>query len=353
MRIMLDTQSTLGHRTGIGHYTDKLLAALRRVAPQHEYLEASWGAGIVMRTDRRLRWQQCELPRCARAQRADLLHVTGFDAPLVRPCPVVLTVHDLIGMLFPHNLPPVARLYWGRWLPMTIRRANHIIADSDHTRNDLIRLLGLPAERISVVHLGVDRTFRPLQRPALAALRHKYDLAEPCLLYVGTLDPRKGLDTLITAFGLLAARIPHHLVIAGQKGWYVDALFRQVEALGVGRRVHFTGYVADDDLPTLYNLADLFVFPSRYEGFGLPVLEAMACGTPVVCSNASSLPEVAGEAALLVPSDDAPALAAAVESVLGQPTLADQMRAQGLARAKRFSWEETARRTARVYEGLR
>ncbi len=351
MRIAIDNQSTLGRPTGIGQYTARLLAALERVEPGDDFLPMDWGRDVVMRTDRRLRWQQWELPRRAKAARVDLLHVTGFDAPRWRPCPIVLTVHDLIGMLFPENLPPVARWYWGRWLPRTVRWADRVIADSEHTRADLVRLLGLGPERVDVVHLGVDPAFRPLRdSDALTTVRARYGLPGSFVLYLGTIEPRKGLDTLIAAFASLAGHLPHHLVVVGKKGWYADALFRQVEALGLRQRVHFVGYVADEEIPAIYNLADLFVFPSRYEGFGLPPLEAMACGTPVVASAAASLPEVLGEAALLVPPADSAALAGAMRQALQDSELRARLHARGLDRAAQFSWESTARKTASVYE---
>jgi glycosyltransferase involved in cell wall biosynthesis len=354
MRIALDTQSTLGHKTGIGLYTASLLPALRQVRPQHEYVELAWGRTEELRTDQRLWWQQVGLPRRARSADADVLHVTGFDAPLWRPCPTVLTVHDLIGFLFPGNLPPISRLYWARWLPRTIRWADRVIADSEHTRRDLIRLLEIPPGDIEVVHLGVERRFRPLEDQAsLEAVRRNNGLPPEIILYVGTIEPRKGLDTLIAAYGTLASEISHKLVIAGKRGWYTEPLFKQVEALGLGKRVHFTDYVADEDLPWLYNLADLFAFPSRYEGFGLPPLEAMACGVPVVCSNAASLPEVAGQAAVLVQPDDVEGLATAMLRVLRDSALQAEMRARGLERARLFTWDEAARRTAAVYEGVR
>lgn len=354
MRIGLDVQSTLGRKTGIGLYTANLLRALRQVAPQHLYVELSWGRTEEMRTDRRLRWQQFELPRRARAAAVDILHVTGFDAPRWKPCPVVLTVHDLVGFIFPVNFPPVSRFYWSRWLPSTIGWADRIIADSEQTQRDLERLLGIPAERIEVIYPGVSETFQPVQdQVALEKVRHKYGLPHPIILYLGTLEPRKGLDTLIDAYGSLAKDLQHDLVIAGKRGWYTEPLFRQVEALGLGRRVHFTDYVADEDLPGLYNLAHLFVYPSRYEGFGLPALEAMACGLPVVCTDVASLPEVVGDAALLVPPDDVKVLVAAMRRVLDDSLLRADMRARGLKRASRYTWEETARHTAQLYEELR
>lgn len=351
MKIALDVQSTLGRKTGIGLYTINLLQALRRIAPQHEYIELAWGCTHELRTDQRLRWQQMQMPRRARAARADILHVTGFDAPRWKPCPVILTVHDLIGMLFPHNLPPISRLYWERWLPWSIRWADHIITDSEHTRYDIVRLMHISPERITVIPLGVDKRFCPLEDDEyLNALRQRYALPSDMILYLGTLEPRKGLDTLIAAYATLADRIPHSLVIAGKLGWYTDALFRQVRDSGLESRVCFTDYVPDADLPGLLNLAHIFIFPSRYEGFGLPPLEAMACGTPVIASNASSLPEVVGDAGLLVPPDDIVALAQAIHRLIQDADLRARLRSAGLARAALFTWEETARRTLAVYE---
>lgn len=353
MRVGIDVQSTLGQKTGIGLYTANLLQALRRVAPQHEYVALAWGRLQELRTDQRIYWQQWALPCQARETRVDILHVPGFDAPLFKPCPVVLTVHDLIGCIFPQNLPIISRFYWSFWLPRSIRWADIIIADSHHTKNDLIRLVGIPPNRVRVIYLGVDAAFQPLQEDeALEPVRVKYNLPAEFILYVGTIEPRKGLDTLITAYAALAREIPHDLVIAGKKGWYIEPLFRLVETYKLGQRVHFVGYIADEDLPKLYNLATLFVYPSRYEGFGLPPLEAMACGVPVICSNAASLPEVVGDAAWLVPPNAPEALAAAIRQVLENSQLQGIMRSKGLERAKRFTWDETARQTAAVYEEL-
>nr|MBA3948001.1 glycosyltransferase family 4 protein [Herpetosiphonaceae bacterium] len=304
----------------------------------------------VMHIPVRLAWQQWELPRRARATRADLLHATGFDAPLWQPLPLVYTVHDLIGMLYPQNLPPVARFYWSRWLPWSVHFARHIIADSQCTQRDLHRLLAVPLERITVVPLAADGRFVPQPPETNAALRARLHLAERMILYVGTIEPRKGIDTLLDAWALLAAELPDtQLVIAGKLGWYTERLHLQIEQLGLAGRVLWTGYVADEDLPALYSAADVFVFPSRYEGFGLPPLEAMACGTPVVVSNAAALPEVVGAAGLLHPPNDAIALARLLRLVLNQPALHAELRARGLRQARSFSWWRTAQQTAAVY----
>ena len=354
MKIGVDVQSTLGRKTGIGLYTANLLQALRQVAPQHEYVGLSWGRSTELRTDQRLWWEQVKLPLQALVSKVNVLHLTGFGAPRLHHCPTVLTVHDLIGLLFPSNLPPISRFYWSRWLPYTIRWADQIIADSEHTKHDLIRLLNIPEKKIDVVYLGVSEAFQPLEdRVVLKRVRRRYGLPHPVILYVGTIEPRKGLDTLISAYSMLSNRIPHHLVIAGKRGWYTESIFHQVEALGLNQRVHFIGYVADEDLPALYNLADLFVYPSRYEGFGLPPLEAMACGVPVVCSNAASLPEVVGDAGLLVPPNDVGALEVAMLNVLEDRNKRVKMQVEGRERAKKFSWRETARQTVRVYEKVR
>lgn len=354
MRIAIDVQAAAGQPTGIGTYASNLVEALRRLAPHHDYLALDWERNPVMRLDRRLRWQQFELPRRARAARPDLLHVPGFDAPRFKPCPVVLTVHDLIGRLFPATFPPAARLYWAHWLPWSIRWADAVIVDSARTRDDVLRLTPAVPERLHVVPAGVSAVYRPPADPAAARSRvaRECGIDGPFLLFVGTLEPRKGLDTLVDAFADLASRHPHALVVAGQTGWGTGALFDRIRALGLQGRIRFVGYVPDSALADLYGTAAAFVFPSRYEGFGLPPLEAMACGAPVVCSTAASLPEVVGDAAVLVAPDDAAALAGAVEQVLASADLRQDLRSRGLRRAAAFSWDETARRTLAVYEHL-
>ena len=229
MKIGIDCQSTLGQKTGIGLYTVELVAALRRIAPEHDYLELSWGSDRVMRTDRRLRWQQIELPRRARVAHVDLLHVTGFDAPLWKPCPAVLTIHDLIGPLFPANFPLVARFYWAKWLPRSARFADFVVCDSQNTKADLLRLVPVAKGRVRVIYPGIGRHFQPVGDASLRrALLVKYHLPEKYLLYLGTIEPRKGLQLLVSSYARLAGEIVHDLVIAGKKGWYTEQLFQRV-----------------------------------------------------------------------------------------------------------------------------
>jgi glycosyltransferase involved in cell wall biosynthesis len=350
MRVGIDTQSTVGQRTGIGCYTACLLQAMRELASGVEFVELSIPDAGPMRTDRRVWWQQVTLPAMARRVGADLLHVTGFDAPARAPCPVVLTVHDLIGMMLPAHLPTVSRIYWSRWLPRSVRWADRIIAPSEYTKSDVVRLLAVPPERITVVHEGVSSRFRRVDDAArLAGVRARYGLDAPFILYVGTVEPRKGIKTLVSAFECIAQGVSHDLVIAGGKGWGMDAFVAGVRLSVFGSRIRFTDYVSDDDLVALYTMADLFVLPSDYEGFGLPVLEAMACGVPAIVTTSSSLPEVAGAAACLVPPGDPTVLAGEIERVLADKALRAAMSERGLRRAAQFTWQEAARRTVAVY----
>jgi glycosyltransferase involved in cell wall biosynthesis len=210
--------------------------------------------------------------------------------------------------------------------------------------------LGVEEGRVEVLYPGVEERFHPLNEGSLASVKARYSLDFPFILTVGTLEPRKNHVGLLQAYSLMEGRHPHRLVIAGGKGWLYEGIFQEVERLSLEERVLFLGYVPEEDLPALYNLADLFVFPSLYEGFGLPPLEAMACGTPVVVSALSSLPEVVGDGALLVPPREVEALAEAMEKGLGDPSLRRELRGKGLEQAKRFSWSEAAKRLLAIYK---
>jgi glycosyltransferase involved in cell wall biosynthesis len=352
VRIALDTQSTLGQKTGIGVYTIHLLHALRQIAPQHEFIELDWRRDIAMRLDRRLRWQQCEVPRRSAAAGAHLLHVPGFDAPCRKRIPLVLTVHDLIGRLFPKSFPAMARFYWSRWLPFSIRFATHVIAVSHQTARDLHYMLRIPPERITVIPPAAGPQYTSaLREEEISSVRRKYRLPARYILCVATLEPRKGIDTLLDAFACIRSRHGDvQLIVAGKRGWHCDGLFAQAKRLGMEPQAVFADYVADADLPALYAGAEMLAFPSRYEGFGLTVLEAMACATPVVCSNVASLPEVCGDAAVLVPPDRPGEWAAAMSQVLDDGSLRRSLAARGLEQATRFSWRSAAQKTLAVYE---
>lgn len=286
----------------------------------------------------------------------DVLFVPAHVLPLVHPRASVVTVHDLGYLSYPDAHEPGDRRYldWStRW---NARQAAAVIADSQATKADLVRAYGAREDKIQVVYLGRDESLGEVTSPLrLATVRAKYDLAQRYLLYVGTLQPRKNLERVVQAFGRICGR-PEledvQLVLAGKKGWLYESLFRQVAAEGMAERVSFPGYIPDEDLPALLSAATAFVFPSLYEGFGIPVLEAGGCGVPVITSNTSSLPEVAGDAALLVDPHDVDAIAEAMYRLVTDPELASELRRRGHENVKRFSWEKCARETLAVLESV-
>jgi glycosyltransferase involved in cell wall biosynthesis len=286
---------------------------------------------------------------------ADLFHATEHLLPPLRRVKTVFTFHDAIYALFPKHHLPMNRAYLGLMMPRFLRSADAIITISECSRRDAVKLYGISPDRFQVIYEGVDARFRPMEQPeTLEEMRCRYGLTGEYLLAVGTIEPRKNLSMMLDAFLEVKARPGRQdlrLVIVGKKGWLFREFFRRLAELGLddGQQVVFPGYVADEDLPALYAGAACFVFPSLYEGFGLPVLEAMASGAPVVCSNASSLPEVAGDAALMVAPDDPGGFARAVERVLADGELRGELRARGLRRAAQFTWERTARETQGVY----
>lgn len=308
-------------------------------------LSSRWPTG---RAGVRVAWEQLVQPWVLRRIEADLVHGPVFVGPLFAHCPVVVTIHDLSFIRFPTLFRAANRLYLSVLTRLSARRAQRLIAVSIQTADEITRLLGVPPERIDVVYHGVDPVFRPLPADEIAAFRQRRGLPERYVLFVGTLEPRKNLVRLVEAF----ARIRENqvkLVLAGGKGWLYDELFDTVETLGLQEDVIFPGYVTTEELPLWYNAATIFCYPSVYEGFGFPVLEAQACGTPVLTSNISSLPEAAGDGALLVDPYDVDALAAGLHRLLHDESLRHQFQEDGLAHAGRFSWPDTARETARVY----
>ena len=302
-------------------------------------------------TDRapvRVLWEQAVQPWALRRIEADLVHGPVFVGPLLSPCPVVITIHDLSFIRFPGLFRPANRLYLTVLTRLSARRARRLIAVSAHAAAESTRLLGVPGERIDVVYHGVDPAFRPLPVDEVEAFRQSRGLPERFVLFVGTLEPRKNLVRLVEAFARIRdGRIG--LVLAGGKGWMYDDLFARVEALGLDKETVFPGYVRSEELPWWYNAATVLGYPSIYEGFGLPVLEAQACGTPVLTSNISSLPEAAGDAAVQVDPYDVDALASGLNRLLTDELLRRQLRERGLAHAQQFSWTQTARDTADVY----
>lgn len=279
-----------------------------------------------------------------------LFHATEHLLLPLRGVPTVLTVHDLIFRRYPAHHKRLNRWYLNATMPLFCRRADAIIAVSAQSKHDIIAAYGIPSEKITVIYEAADPRFRPQSPEAVAAVRARYNLPERYLVFVGTIEPRKNLGRVLAAFERLhAAGLTDALVIVGKRGWLYDDFFARLENSPTKQAVLFPGFVPDADLPAIYAGSQALAFPSEFEGFGLPVLEAMACGTPVVCSNTSSLPEVTGDAALLIDPLDVDALTDGLRHMLLDPGLAADLRARGLIQAARFSWERTARETTAVY----
>ncbi len=303
-----------------------------------------------------LLWQRLRLPLPVElvTGRLDLFHSPDFVLPPVRWCGRLLTVHDLSFLRYPDLAAPGLAWYLRTAVRRSVARADHIFADSKATRDDLLELWEVPATRVSVVYPGVGRSFaRVTARADLEEVRCRYGLPSCFLLSVGTLEPRKNYPLLLAGYARArSSGLDRPLVVGGAEGWGYDAIYRTVERLGLEDAVQFLGFVPEADLPALYSLADAFLYPSLYEGFGLPPLEAMACGTPVVASDAPSLPEVLGPAAQLLSPLDADAWAAALKQVVEDRGLRAEMVRRGRARAAEFRWEDAADQVLEAYRGV-
>lgn len=306
--------------------------------------------------------EQIGLMMHARRDRIDVLHALCLTAPVYAPCPLVVTIHDTIWM-FPRRFArrqkrgkrSLIDAYY-RYVPaIAARRASAVIAVSHDARSAIVQHLGVPAHRVFVTYEAAAPIYRTLDRTrAIDAVRQRFGLGEGFILALGSADPRKNISALLGAYALLPERLRanHELAIVWTHPLLAEAILAEAHALGIAGRLRFLQHVSNDDLVSLYNAAALFVFPSRYEGFGLPILEAMACGAPVVASNNSSIPEVAGDAALLVDAESPTSIACAIERVMSNAALRDALVARGLQRASSFSWQRCARETVEVYQKI-
>ncbi len=298
----------------------------------------------------RIRVEQLETPGLLRGLHTDLYHGLAFVAPLRAPCPTVITVHDLSFITRPQTHKRFNRIYLALFTRLSCRRAQRVITVSEWTKRDVVNLLGVDPARVDAIPLGVNPRFHPLPMPEVSAFQQANHIGAQTIFFLGSLEPRKNLLALIEAFHEVLARTPQaELIVGGSLGWKYAPLFERVRTLGLEGKVRFLGPVAAEDLPRWYNACTVFAYPSLYEGFGLPALEAMACGTPVVTSNVTSLPEVVGEAAISVSPTDTHALAQGLGRVLADEDLRLSMREQGLRRAGMFTWQRTAERTLEVY----
>jgi len=349
-------------RTGTELYSLHLIGAMLQAAPQQRFrlytdralpsaLEAANAEPRVMPFPRL--WTHVRLSAEMQVCPPDVLFVPAHVIPLIHPRAVV-TIHDLGYLYFPQAHPLVARLQLDLTTRWNARASVHIIADSQATRDDLVRHYGTLPNKITVAYPGRDESLRRVDDPAvLEGIRRRYEIRGDYLLYLGTLQPRKNLVRLVQAFAAFHASHPSfYLVLAGGKGWLYDEILNATRRLGLEELVLFTGRVSDDDKAALLSGAAALVFPSLYEGFGFPVIEAMQCGTPVICSNTSSLPEVAGDAALLVDPLDVDALAQAMIRLTGDVALRQSLVERGYIQAQKFSWSACATRVLSVLESV-
>ena len=325
------------------------------VFTQQNYFEARPNLTCVPSrwpTERRLAriaWEQMVWPWLARRYDLDLLHSMAFVTPLLAVCPTVVTVYDLSFMVYPESFPRGQRFYLRSQTARSVRAARRVLTISESGRQDLHRFFGVPLTQIDVIRPGVSEMYRPLSSETIVQFRQQKGLPERFILHVGTLQPRKNIPVLLEAVAKLAQR-DVGLVLVGGKGWLFAEIFAHVEALGLQDRVMFTGYVPIEELPLWYNAAAVLAFPSLYEGFGMPIMEAMACGTPVVAANVSSMPEAVGEAGLLFAPQVVDELVVGLTAVLQSPNVSQELREKGFMQAKKFSWERAGQETALSYQ---
>jgi glycosyltransferase involved in cell wall biosynthesis len=368
MRIMFDLSAGVHGRAGIGRYAVELLSGLVATDLENQYTlfynrpeDAQVPTDLqhlptitTLSSDKYWRFQTLLAHLFHRSQdllygSVDIFHATSNLLPNLSQIGTVFTLHDLIFQLYPTTHTRLNRWFLSLMMPIFLRKADHVIAVSNTTANDAIRLYNLNQDKMSVIYEGIAPHFQPVtDERRLQKIRIHYALPQRFIFFVGTLEPRKNLPNLIRAFA--AAKLDEvKLIIAGKKGWMYQSIFDLVQELGLERDIQFIGFVPDEDLPVLYSLAEAFVFPSLYEGFGLPVLEAMACGTPVITSNVSSLPEIAGDAALLIDPLNVEDLSIAMCRLTNDAGLRQEFSQRGLRQASQFSWQRAAAQTLDVY----
>jgi glycosyltransferase involved in cell wall biosynthesis len=359
--------SQAGYRSaGINGYIYNLLRALPDVDPELTYTVFAGNQAnppahprlhvrrFPWHTEhplRRILWEQIIQPAALLRVRPDVIHSLAFVSPVLNPIPSVVTVYDLSFVHYPEMLPPTRRMYLRLFTRWSCRQARRVIAISESTARDLAQTFHLSPEKIDVAVPGVGDQYKPLPEADIAAFRQRKGLPEHFLLFVGTLEPRKNLPMLLRAYAQLPAldRAAAPLVLAGGKGWMYEEIYRTIEANNLGDTVYLPGYLPADELPLWYNAAAAFVYPSVFEGFGLPVVEAMACGTPVIVSNVSSLPEAAGDCGISLDPDDVNGWALALSDAIHNADWRADAGARGQARSAQFTWASTAAKTAASY----
>lgn len=344
-----------GYRqTGVSRYIGELIEGLDRVKqPGDELRIFGQKTGPIKDSPMaRIALEQTLLPVNIAAQRLDVFHCPIGAVPALSVAPSVVTVHDLAFLKYPDQLPKNRRAWLIAATRLSARRAEKIITVSQATANDLQSWLNVPSDRIQAIPLATSGKVERIGGKSLEIFRMKWNIERPYVLAVGTLEPRKNLPTLLRAFAEIKDDIDHELVLVGPEGWLTGELKSTLDELHLGDRVRLTGFVSDEELGGWYSGADLFTFPSYYEGFGLPAIEAMQCGAPVLCSDNSAFPEVVGDAGVMIPAESVDAWAESMRDLLGDDARRAELRERGFARAEMFSWDRTARETYDVYKDV-
>lgn len=377
IRIGIDISRTIEESTGVGYYAKNLVHALAKVDSENEYIlygifydcfPRGWKRADIPKTgnfrlhqknfpswwvDRK--WKNFRKYKEKLFGGVDVLHSTAFTMPLVSKLKVVVTIHDLSIFIYPQHHTEANYQFVTRNVHQAARQASFIIADSENTKREIRRFLHFPEEKIEVVYLAAGDIFnRKCSGDSLSQIKDKYKIKKGYFLSVGSMEPRKNLGRALVAFKALIEmkKADYQFVITGGKGWKNEAFYNLIRKLDIDEHLVFTGYVPEEDLPPLYQGADVFVYPSLYEGFGLPVLEAMTSGVPVITSNTTSLPEVAGDAAILVNPMEVFEIYEAMEALATKPQLREELKVKGEEQSRRFSWEKTAHQTLEIYKRI-
>ncbi len=364
MRVAVDGRMILRTPTGIGRVTLNILRELAELDQHNQYcVLCRPGALAELAEVGQFHLIDFDVPQYSLSvftrlpgvlsgERPDLIHFPYFFHPVFVCAPYIVTVFDTVYSHFSRGLSARERIAYQMMMRLSTSRARVVLTCSASAKSDVVKFFRVKESKIQVVPLAAESRFQPLPDTGLAGFKARYALPERYILYIGNHKPHKNVPALVQAFACIRADVAHYLVFLDSEDPHCRRTREEVEAAGIADRALFLPGFPDSDLPLLYNAAELFVFPSFCEGFGLPPLEAMACGTPVITSNASSLPEVVGEAGIMVDPHDVEGLAEAMLKVLGDPELRREMRAKGLAQAKKFSWKETARQTLNLYESV-
>ncbi len=369
MRIGIDATSIPSQRGGVGFYIVNLISTLLEIDRENKYFIFMKKGDLSEIKDKandrfievnitsrlaRLTWEQTILPTMINRYKIDVFHSPHYTVPFRAKVKKVVTFHDMTFFSHPEYHLKLKVQFFRRIIPRAAKMADQIISNSKNTKNEIIKFLNVDGQKITVTHFAIDKNrYKPIPKGQVKEqIKKKYDIKDEYILFVGTLEPRKNIASLVNNFFRLKENglFPGKLVLAGGKGWGFSEIQKIIKDHHFGKDVLLVGYVPEDDLPFLFNGATVFVYPSYYEGFGIPPLEAIACGTPTITSNISSIPEIMGEAAVLINPQRSDRLYQSLSSLVQNKAERERLRKAGLQRAEHFTWEKTARETLEVYQ---